>query len=113
MIGDKFCKLPPDGWSCSREPEHVGPCAATSELEYIGRRGKEAFYLTDVQSKEISEWSQKHDLEKHMEPGETFRYSGAIGGAYTYSFTPTSLGDAVTVQCTCGEEINVSHYEDW
>jgi hypothetical protein len=26
-----FCTLPPEGWACSREPGHDGPCAARPE----------------------------------------------------------------------------------
>lgn len=72
-----------------------------------------AFYLTKVQRDEVKEWSSKHNREKHMVSEETVRYAGAIGGAYTYEFTPTSIGVAVSVKCSCGEEIDVSHYEDW
>lgn len=27
---ERRCELPPPGWSCSREPGHDGPCAASS-----------------------------------------------------------------------------------
>ncbi len=33
---------------------------------------------------------------------------GAIGGRYTYSFTPTSIGTVVTLACACGEKIDLS-----
>lgn len=38
---------------------------------------------------------------------------GAIGGQYSYRFTPTSLGIAVTVRCACGKEENVTEYDSW
>jgi hypothetical protein len=56
---------------------------------------------------------KQHDAEKHIPPGKTFRYSGAIGGAYTWEFTGTSLGEVVHVRCSCGEVIDVSDYDSW
>lgn len=40
-------------------------------------------------------------------------YYGAIGGALTYSFTPTTLGVVIKVKCACGKEIDVTDYEGW
>ena len=65
---------------------------------------------------------KKHDMEKHgateyiyPETGEvvTLRNAGAIGGGWTWHFTSTSLGDAVSVYCSCGEHLNVTDYESW
>lgn len=39
---------------------------------------------------------------------------GAIGGAYTYCFTPTSLGVIVVVKnCVTKEEINLTDFDSW
>lgn len=38
---------------------------------------------------------------------------GSIGGRLTYEFTPTSLGLVVKVKCACGQEIDLSEYENW
>ena len=38
---------------------------------------------------------------------------GAIGGSFTYSFTPTTIGTAVVVKCVCGAELNATDYEAW
>lgn len=46
------------------------------------------------------------------ETGERKR-TGSIGGRWTYSFTPTSLGTAITVHCACGKEENVTDYDSW
>jgi len=48
-----------------------------------------------------------------METDDVPRNVGSIGGEYTYCITPTSLGEGVRVKCSCGEEIDVSHYENW
>jgi len=71
------------------------------------------FNLTKEQSDKIIEWMNVHDAEKHIPVGQTFRYSGAIGGAYTWEFTPTSLGIVQKVRCSCGEKIDVSDYDSW
>lgn len=41
-------------------------------------------------------------------------YTGAIGGAFTFSFTPTSVGDVVTVcDSITDETIDISEYDQW
>jgi len=39
--------------------------------------------------------------------------TGAIGGAMSYSFSPTSLGTAIQVKCACGKLEDISDYENW
>jgi hypothetical protein len=52
-------------------------------------------------------------LQKWQEKQE-FRALGAIGGSYTYSFTPTTLGVVVKVKNNAnGEEIDLTDYENW
>ena len=52
-----------------------------------------------------------------MEDGETVQpYFGAIGGAVTYSFTPTSLGTVVKATVEYGPDIytlDLTNYEEW
>jgi len=71
------------------------------------------FSLYKEQREAAREWIQRHDGERHISPGKKYRYSGSIGGAYTWEFTPTSIGMAVVVKCSCGEELNISDYENW
>lgn len=41
-------------------------------------------------------------------------YKGAIGGAITYSFTPTSLGQVFVVKNNLtGEILNLTDYASW
>lgn len=42
----------------------------------------------------------KHIKEKHF----CTQYGGAIGGSYSYTFTPTSLGTVGEIKCTCGDK---------
>jgi hypothetical protein len=61
------------------------------------------FWIDKDQAKRMSKFSNDHRVCQR----------GAIGGAVTYSFTPTSLGEVVKVKCACGKELDVSDYEGW
>jgi len=53
-------------------------------------------------------------IRRSLEQGEPRPYYGAIGGAYMFSFTATSLGSIVKVENTAtGDSIDLSDYEDW
>ncbi len=58
-------------------------------------------------------WRDQHDQEKHTSPDQPFRYTGAIGGAYTWEFTPTSLGIVIKIRCSCGEKLDLTDYDSW
>lgn len=121
--GSYTCGRPDTPWSCSREPGHKGPCTATRD-ERVSLRPvmadiktfsdyQPAFYLCKEQSEAIRTWMKEHDETRHaasFKHGQ--RYSGAIGGAYTFCFTPTSLGTVAKVECSCGERFDVTDY-DW
>jgi len=49
---------------------------------------------------------------EHLTGGGTMPYSGAIGGAVSYIFTPTSIGTAVVVRAY-REELDVTDYGEW
>ncbi len=62
------------------------------------------FCLNDKQLEQIKAWASKHEKV----------YTGAIGGRYTYTFTPTSVGMIVNViDCVTKEKLDISNYEDW
>ncbi len=62
------------------------------------------FDLTKEQIEEINKWMDK------CGSGAT----GAIGGRYTYSFTPTSLGLVVKVEdALTGKKLDVTYYNEW
>lgn len=58
------------------------------------------FYMTEEERDAIRAWKEKHVKEKH----NGHYYGGSIGGTYTYIFTPTSIGTAGDIRCSCGEE---------
>jgi len=122
MTKKSYCfKLPP-GWSCSLEGAHEGACHATQVVQTkpvhvpceTYTEYKPGFGLCKEQREAIRTWMDEHDRTKHAKAfRHGVRYTGAIGGAYTYRFTDTSLGTVVTVHCGCGEAIDVSDYDQW
>ena len=62
------------------------------------------FTLTQEQQDKIDIWLAE------IEPNGP-KYTGDIGGALTYQFTPTSIGVIVKVKHYKGFEIDVSDYE--
>ena len=59
------------------------------------------FEPTEREDVKIREWKEKHNNEAH---NGSYAYAGAIGGRYTYEFTPTSIGTIGVVKCICGAE---------
>ncbi len=56
------------------------------------------------------------ELKKLLKWQKQFKFVplGAIGGSYSYCFTPTSLGVVITCKNNAnGEEIDVTEYLDW
>ena len=78
-----------------------------TEIKELKKRLREESYknlngfpITEEEVKVIEEWQKKHEEEVHN--GSS--YAGAIGGRYSYSFTPTSIGTFGVVKCSCGAE---------
>ena len=65
------------------------------------------YELGREQEQKAAAWLGEH---RKVHAGED---EGAIGGRYTWTFTPTSLGDVVRLQCCCGAEVDLSEYENW
>lgn len=59
------------------------------------------FTITDDDEAMIKDWQENHECKFRSEEWEG-RYVGAVGGADTYQFTPTSLGIIKSVTCACG-----------
>ena len=57
------------------------------------------FELSKDEEKMICDWETNHKCNA--------RGKSCCGGEITYSFTPTSIGTAVVVQCICGETLTV------
>lgn len=63
--------------------------------------------MTDKQQSQANEWIKKQLDEKP-------KSVGAIGGRFTYSFTPTSLGTIVTVSDNSTKDsLDLTDYSSW
>lgn len=85
------------------EDEHWKDEKLTEMKEERDRAIKErrlGFYMTEEEWDAIRAWKEKHVKEKH----NGHYHGGAIGGTYKYIFTPTSIGTAGDIRCSCGEE---------
>lgn len=64
----------------------------------------EAFYINDSQLKKLDEWMRNKPK----------KYTGAIGGRFTFLFHPTTLGVVVKVKDETDQtEVDLSDYENW
>lgn len=57
------------------------------------------FSITREEWEAIEDWKINHDRTIHKIPEGKYRYHGAIGGGFSYRFTPTSIGTFGTVCC--------------
>jgi len=61
------------------------------------------FTLSEEQNEKIKDFIDKN-----------VKYSGAIGGQFTWSFTPTSLGTIIKITDHISKEVlDVSNYDEW
>lgn len=61
------------------------------------------FIINDRDEEKLKRWQQEHECKFRTETG--YRYVGAVGGADSFTFTPTGIGTFVTVKCACGAEL--------
>lgn len=63
-----------------------------AELDQMRIDYRRGFPISEKEQEKIREWKKNHQ-----------HYGGAIGGTFTYEFTPTSIGTVGVIKCTCGE----------
>jgi hypothetical protein len=68
---------------------------------------KWTFEVTEKQYKKYERWRKA----KTKKEGEL--YVGAVGGAYTFCFTATGIGEIVTVKAADGDELDLTDYNTW
>lgn len=76
---------------------------ALAEAEKIRNEFRMGFPMTEEEVYKAQEWIKTHDKEEH--PHQS---AGAIGGRYTYEFTPTSIGVLCSVRCSCGDRCDLT-----
>ena len=57
--------------------------------------------ITPAMHEEMAEWYEAHNDGKCASG-----YHGAIGGEITFEITPTSIGNFITVRCSCGATLD-------
>lgn len=62
---------------------------------------------TEEEVAKMMKWAEEHydvcPIREH----------GAIGGRYTYEFTPTSIGTVCAIKCSCGAKFDATEYDWW
>ena len=77
---------------------------AMANAEKIRNEYRLGFPMTEEEVQKAEKWIKEHNESAHK--GESF---GAIGGQYTYEFTPTSIGVLCGLRCTCGAKITLTN----
>ena len=70
-----------------------------TEILSMKQQISNAFILNEKETKAIADWIENHNKEFH---NSKLHYTG-IGGTFSYTFTPTSLGTIGEITCTCGQ----------
>ena len=70
-----------------------------TEILSMKQQMNNAFVLNEKETKAIADWIENHNKEFH---NSKLHYTG-IGGTFSYTFTPTSLGTTGEITCTCGQ----------
>jgi hypothetical protein len=65
------------------------------------------FEITEKQYKKYQRWRR----DKTKKDGEL--YVGAVGGAYTFCFTPTGIGEIVEVTASDGDKLDLTDFDTW
>ena len=60
---------------------------------------RNGFSIPQEEYDKAMKWRQQHEHNQHGVPKGEYAYHGAVGGGYSFSFTPTSIG--VFAICTC------------
>lgn len=74
--------------------------------EELTRTKEEAnlgFRISKEEFEAATKWMYEHEKEKHCDPDRKFSRGGAIGGSYTWEFTPTGIGTFGSIRCSCGD----------
>ena len=65
------------------------------------------FDMSVVESNKANEWKKTHKVDCEEQ-------HSAIGGRWTYCFTPTGLGPIVQIKCNiCNDQLNVTDFGGW
>lgn len=60
------------------------------------------FLIEEPDAQKVRKWQNEHPCKIRGQ------YQGAIGGAFTFTFTDTSIGQIQIVKCGCGSKLMIS-----
>lgn len=69
------------------------------------------FKLVGKEYETFSNWDKKHKKVCNLLKDKD--HQPAIGGRLTFSFTPTGLGNGVSVKCKCGVKMDCTDIDSW
>lgn len=68
------------------------------------------FTFSAAEQVSLDAWLENHEKAT----GHATQYAGAIGGTFTYHFTPTSIGTVMKIECGwCKEVHDFTDYGSW
>lgn len=102
--------LGPELEAAIKDSKSFQELAEVFAVELKRREARMAFWLDDAEKTKLTAWLSTHRCQSY---GREDSYAGAIGGALTYSFTPTSLGVVAKIRCACGAEVDATDYTLW
>jgi len=70
----------------------------------------QTFSLEKKEEEKLARWLKSHDKKC---PYAGKKNKATMGERLTYSFTPTSIGVAISVSCPCGGNCDPTDYESW
>lgn len=77
-----------------------------AEVEEARRAMSRGFCISDEEWDKIHAWQREHLRDAHgIDDEHQHLYAGATGGAWTFTFIPTSIGVIGRVSCHCGEKL--------
>ena len=74
------------------------------------------FTISDTEEETLTVCLKEHNktCKFHDDGSSPSHPCGAIGGRFTYEFTPTGIGTAIRVRCACDDwEIDLTDYDMW
>ena len=76
------------------------------ERDIAIKNAHNGFPMTEKEINTIKKWKKEHEKEVHniTTDDQRIQSGGAIGGTYTYSFRPTTIGTIGIIKCSCGKE---------
>lgn len=66
----------------------------------------QTFTITDEQQDKFVKWKNEHQMTCKRRPG-------AVGDLFQVHFTPSGVGDFVSVHCPCGAELDLNDYDSF